>query len=122
MAVLATDAPLSERQLRRLAVRGGLGVAGPGSFAASGSGEYVAGLLHRPPACRTGRARSRDRFEFLRDDSVAMRRLFEAAGEVVHEAVLNALCAAEATEGRDGHVAPALDYELLGGAPGIRPR
>ncbi len=120
MAVLATDAPLSERQLRRLAVRGGLGVARAGSFAASGSGEYVLAfstahrLSHRS-------SEDRDHFEFLRDDSVAMRCLFEAAGELVHEAVLNALCAAGTAEGRDGHVAPALDYELLEGAPGIRP-
>ena len=119
MVVLGTDAPLSERQLRRLAVRAGLGVARAGSIAASGSGEYVLAfstahrLAHRSEAAR-------ERFEFLRDDSGEMRRLFEAAGELVHEAVLNALCMGETTEGRDGHVAPALDYELLAAAPGVR--
>jgi D-aminopeptidase len=118
MVVLGTDAPLSERQLRRLAVRAGLGVARAGSFAASGSGEYVLAFstAHRVPHRSEA---ERDRFEFLRDDSAAMRSLFEAAGELVHEAVLNALCMAEVAEGRDGHVAPALDYELLAGAPGV---
>jgi D-aminopeptidase len=119
MVVLGTDAPLSERQLRRLAVRGGLGVARAGSIAASGSGEYVLAFssAHRVP--HRSEADS-DRFEFLRDDSATMRRLFEAGAELVHEAVLNALCVAEAMEGRDGHRARALDYDLLSGAPGIR--
>jgi L-aminopeptidase/D-esterase-like protein len=57
---------------------------------------------------------------FLRDDSAALRELFEAAGEVVHEAVLNALCVAGAMEGRDGNRVEALPYELLQQAPGLR--
>jgi L-aminopeptidase/D-esterase-like protein len=57
----------------------------------------------------------------LRDDSVAMRDLFEATAEVVHEAVLNSLCSADAMDGRDGNRAEALPYELLDGAPGLRP-
>ena len=50
-----------------------------------------------------------------------MRELFEAAAEVVHEAVLNSLCAADAMNGRDGNRVEALPYELLEGAPGLRP-
>jgi D-aminopeptidase len=119
MVVLGTDAPLSERQLRRLAVRGGLGVARAGSMAASGSGEYVLAFSTAHRVSHRSEA-ARDRFEFLRDDSAAMRVLFEAAAELVHEAVLNALCVADAVEGRDGHVAPALDHGLLAGAPGVR--
>ena len=64
--------------------------------------------------------RDRDEFSFLRDDSVAMRNLFEAAGEVVHESVLNSLCAADAVEGRDGNRAEAFPYELLGAVPLLR--
>jgi L-aminopeptidase/D-esterase-like protein len=48
-----------------------------------------------------------------------MRQLFEAAGEVVHEAVLNSLCSAEAMGGRDGNRVEALPYELLASAPGV---
>ena len=56
----------------------------------------------------------------LADDSQTMRDLFEAAVEVVHEAVLNSLCSADTMEGRDGHLLEALPYELLSGAPGLR--
>jgi D-aminopeptidase len=56
----------------------------------------------------------------LRDDAPALRDMFEAAGEVVHEAVLNSLCAADVMTGRDGHRVEALPYELLARAPGVR--
>jgi L-aminopeptidase/D-esterase-like protein len=50
-----------------------------------------------------------------------VRDLFEAAAEVVHEAVLNSLCSAEAATGRDGNSVEAFPYELLAWAPGVRP-
>jgi D-aminopeptidase len=118
--VLGTDAPLSERQLRRLAARATFGLARAGGFGANASGEYV---LAFSTAHRIAHREDGDQLDLrvLRDDSVALRELFEAAAEVVHEAVLNSLCAAEATEGRDGHRAEALPYELLAQAPGLRP-
>ncbi len=116
MIVMATDAPMSERQLRRLAHRGAFGLGRAGSFASNASGEYVIAFStaqtvpHRVD-------RDREQLTFLRDDSVAMRSLFEAAGDVVQESVLNSLCAAEATEGRDGNRAEAFPTELLDAAP-----
>jgi len=117
--VLGTDAPLSERQLGRLAVRGVLGLGRAGSFASNASGEYAIAFstAHRVPH-RTDRAH--DDFRFLRDDSRALRQLFEAAGEIVQESVLGSLCSADATAGRDGHRADAFPYELLDGMPGVR--
>jgi D-aminopeptidase len=117
--VLGTEAPLSERQLRRLAVRAALGLGRAGSFASNASGEFAIAFstAHRVPHRVDG---SHHDFRFLRDDSPAVRRLFEAAGEVVHESVLGSLCCADATEGRDGHRADAFPYELLDGAPGVR--
>jgi D-aminopeptidase len=112
MIIVATDAPLSERQLRRLAARGAFGLGRAGSFAGNSSGEYVISfstaqtVSHRVD-------RDRDEFSFLRDDSVALRNLFEAAGDVVQESILNSLCAAETMEGRDGNRADAFPYELL---------
>jgi L-aminopeptidase/D-esterase-like protein len=38
----------------------------------------------------------------------------------VHEAVLNSLCSADTTEGRDGRRVEAFPYELLRSAPGVR--
>ena len=119
MIVLATDAPLSERQLRRVAVRGTFGLGRAGSFASNASGEYVIAfstahrIAHRVE-------RDSDEFRFLRDDSIAVRNLFEAAGEVVQESVLNSLCAAEAIEGRDGNRAEEFPYDLLDAVPLLR--
>jgi D-aminopeptidase len=119
MIVLGTDAPLSERQLRRLALRGTFGLGRAGSFASNASGEYVIAfstahrLAHRA-------ASDRDELSFLRDDSAAMRELFEAAGEVVQESVLNSLCVADAVEGRDGNRAEAFPHQLLDAVPFLR--
>jgi D-aminopeptidase len=119
MIVLGTDAPLSERQLRRLAARGTFGLGRAGSFAQNASGEYVLAfstahrLAHRAP-------RDRDELSFLRDDSAAMRELFEAAGEVVHESVLNSLCVADSVDGRDGNRAEAFPHQLLDAVPFLR--
>jgi len=49
-----------------------------------------------------------------------MRALFEAAGEIVHESVLNSLCAADAVEGRDGNRAEAFPHQLLDAVPFLR--
>jgi D-aminopeptidase len=119
MIVLATDAPMSERQLRRLASRGTFGLGRAGSFGANASGEYVIALstAHRI-AHRV--ERDTDDFTFLRDDSDVMRDLFEAAGEVVLESVLNSLCVADSTEGRDGNRAKAFPQELLDAVPLLR--
>jgi D-aminopeptidase len=119
MIVLGTDAPLSERQLRRVAVRAAFGLGRAGSFASSGSGEYVLAFStaqHVPHRVKA----SHQEFRFLRDDSQPLRELFEAAGDVTAEAVLDSLCVADAMEGRDGHRAEALPYELLEVAPVLR--
>jgi D-aminopeptidase len=117
--VLGTDAPLSERQLRRLAARAAFGLGRAGSFASNASGEYaIAFSTAQRIAHRTESAY--DELRLLRDDSIAMRLLFEAAGEVVHEAILNSLCSAGAMEGRDGNRVEELPYELLASAPGVR--
>ncbi len=112
IVVLATDAPLSERQLRRLAVRAGIGLARAGTLASHPSGDYVFAFstAHRI-ADRADRLY--EELRFLRDDGLALRELFEAAGEVTVEAVLNSLCMADAMSGRDGHRAEAFPYELL---------
>jgi D-aminopeptidase len=119
MIVLASDAPLSERQLRRIAARAAFGLGRAGSFASNGSGEFAIAFstAQRVPH-RTDTAELRLRL--LRDDSAAMRELFEAAGEVTAESVLNSLCMADAMEGRDGHRIDALPYELLETAPVLR--
>jgi D-aminopeptidase len=117
--VLGTDAPLSERQLRRLAARATFGLGRAGGFGANASGEYA---LAFSTAQRVPHRSEHDRLELrlLRDDCAAVRDLFEATADVVQEAVLNSLCVADAMEGRDGNRIEAFPYELLGRAPGLR--
>jgi D-aminopeptidase len=116
--VLGTDAPLSDRQLRRLATRAAFGLGRAGSFASHASGEYVLAFstAHRV------RHRALDMVEMrlLRDDSRAMRELFEASGDVTQEAILDSLCTAEAEQGRAGNRADAFPHELLPTALGPR--
>ncbi len=117
--VLGTDAPLSERQLRRLAARATFGLGRAGGFGANASGEYAFAFstAQRIPHRADG---GQLNLRFLRDDSSALRELFEATADAVHEAVLNSLCAAEPMDGRDGNRVEALPYELLERAPGLR--
>jgi D-aminopeptidase len=119
MIVLGTDAPLSERQLRRLGARAALGLGRAGSFASNGSGEFALAFstAQRLPHRTDGQELE---LRFLRDDSAALRELFEAAGEVTAESVLNSLCMADAMQGRDGHRIEALPYEMLEAAPALR--
>ncbi|MGH2802634.1 MAG: P1 family peptidase [Thermoleophilaceae bacterium] len=119
MIVLGTDAPLSERQLRRLAARATFGLGRAGSFASHSSGEYAIAFSTAQRVPHRSDSPELD-LRQLRDDSPEQRRLFEAAGEVVHEAVLNSLCSAGATEGRDGHRVEAFPHGLLAAAPSVR--
>ena len=118
--VLGTDAPLSERQLRRLAARATFGLGRAGSYGANASGEYALAFSTAQRVAHRSEAES-DTLTFMRDDAPALRELFEATADVVHEAVLNSLCSAEPMVGRDGNRAEALPHDLLAGAPGLRP-
>ena len=112
IAVVATDAPLHPRQLRRLARRVDVGLARTGSVGNDGSGEiFIAfstanlipretpGLGHPIEVVAEG--------QFWTQGS-PMDRLFEAVAEATEEAALNALFQATTTRGRDDHVLHAL--------------
>ncbi|MEQ8816702.1 MAG: P1 family peptidase [Thalassobaculum sp.] len=100
IVLLATDAPLDARQLRRLAVRGGAGIGRTGTHFGSGSGDVVLAFAtaetvpHAMPEDPEATRRS------LHED--AMDPLFRAAIEAVEEAILNALLAARPTRGKQG--------------------
>ncbi len=110
MIVLATDAPLSARQLQRLARRAVLGLARTGSFMSNGSGDFVIAFSTARRVAHHSDA-SVETVELLRDDRLSP--LFLAAVESVEEAVYNALCMATTTTGRDGVVVEALPLEKV---------
>lgn len=100
IVLLATDAPLDARQLRRLAVRGGAGIGRTGTHFGSGSGDVVLAFAtaetvpHAMPQDPEAMRRA------LHED--ALDPLFRAAIEATEEAILNALLAARPTAGKQG--------------------
>ena len=110
MIVLATDAPLSPRNLERMAARAVMGLARTGSFMANGSGDFVIAFSTRNPVpdeVVDGISRE----ELLRND--LMSPLFLATVEAVEEAVLNSILMATTVTGRDGNTREAIPIELL---------
>lgn len=110
MIVLATDAPLSPRNLERLARRAELGLARTGSFMTDGTGDFVIAFstAHR---IREGEGPTRQIGEEVRNR--AMSPLFLAAVEAVEEAVYNSLTAATSITGRDGNAVEAIPLDRL---------
>jgi len=111
MVVIATDAPLDARQLKRLAARMPMGLARTGAFASNGSGDYaVAFTTH--PSCRVPHGvRGVRTVPVLADDDLSP--LFLAVVEATEEAVLNSLFAATTTRGFAGHVSEALPVDRV---------
>jgi D-aminopeptidase len=96
MIVVATDAPLSDRNLKRLAARAIMGLARTGSSASNGSGDFViafstAASVRRSPAnlVRTDSTRHVLSVSDLANDD--MSALFEGVVEATEEAIYNSL-------------------------------
>ena len=112
IAVVATDAPLHPRQLRRLARRVDVGLARTGSVGNDGSGEI---FIAFSTANRIPRETPRlgHPVEVLAEGQFwtqgsPIDRLFEAVADATEEAALNALFQATTVVGRDGNVLHAL--------------
>lgn len=109
MIVLATDAPLSDRNLTRLAARTFAGAARMGAAFANGSGDYAIAFSTASSVRRTPeRRREAGWVEDLPNEQTSA--LFLAAIEATEEAVLNSLAAAETMTGRDGMTVHALPW------------
>jgi D-aminopeptidase len=105
IVILATDLPLGDRQLRRVARRAGAGLARLGAFWGNGSGDIALCFTTADPVAHQPRAAFQP-IRQLAEDRIDMP--FRAAAEATQEAVLNAICAAPATTGRTGRQFPAL--------------
>ncbi|MFV0473247.1 MAG: P1 family peptidase [Pikeienuella sp.] len=105
IVILATDLPLGDRQLQRVARRAGAGLARLGSFWGHGSGDVAIcfttadPVAHEPEAPFAPQSRLSD---------TLIDNAFRAAAEATEEAVLNALRHAPSGRGRDGRLFPAL--------------
>lgn len=103
--ILASDLPLSDRQLRRLCKRSGIGLARLGSRMGHGSGEIAIAFS---TACPVKVDETADilRVSILNEER--MDTVFRAGIEAVEEAVLKSLLEASRVEGRDGHFRESL--------------
>ncbi len=107
MIVIITDAPVSSRNLRRMAKRALLGIGKTGGVMSNGSGDYVIAVSNT-----IGNRISYDSNEMViaRNDlsNDGMTPLFIATIEATEEAILNSLFAAESMTGKDGRTIEAL--------------
>ncbi|MFJ5769331.1 P1 family peptidase [Psychrobacillus sp. NPDC093180] len=110
MIVLATDAPLSSRQLKRVAKRSGIGLGRTGSHFSNGSGDVVIAFSTANKVTHFNEERAVTSVQ-LRDDHAIMNDLFQGAAEVTEEAILNSLSQAITTEGRMGNIAYSYSFE-----------
>lgn len=105
--LLATDAPLDARQLKRLATRAGAGLARTGSAYGHGSGDISLAFS----TAQAIEAASECVHAALLADHL-LDPLFHAAADSVEQAIVNALFAADTVHGRDGHVRTCLRERL----------
>lgn len=101
--VIATDAPLSDRNLRRIAERAFIGIARTGSSFSNGSGDYAIAFSTNS-AVRREQGVSRASGPEIRNE--AMTPLFQAVAEATEEAAINALFASTRVEGHRGTAEP----------------
>lgn len=106
--VLATDAPLSDRQLRRIAKRCGIGLGRTGSHYSHGSGDIVIAFSTAHKTDHFSEEIVESRIQ-LREDHPIMNKLFAGVAEAVEEAILNSLFQAETTKGRAGRIVEKLN-------------
>jgi len=112
MVVVATDAPLDSRNLKRLAKRALLGIARTGGYYSGSSGDYAIAFSTakdvRIPHRASGPTQT---VTLLRNEQ--MSQLFLAAAEAAEEAILNSLFKAKTMKGKDGRTAQALPLEKI---------
>ena len=111
MIVVATDAPLSDRNLRRLAGRAMLGLGKTGSVASNGSGDYAIAFSTHPGVRRRARETRHSVTELANDETSA---LFQATVEATEEAIYNSLFMATSVSSRGGAVEALPVVEVLG--------
>lgn len=112
MIVVATDAPLDSRNLKRLARRALLGIVRTGGFYSNASGDYAIAFSTAWEVRTPHRSSTPiQAVSLLRNEHLSP--LFLAAAEAAEEAILNSLFKAERMEGKDGHAVEALPLDKI---------
>jgi D-aminopeptidase len=109
MIIVATDAPLDARDLKRLAARAIYAMGRTGSTYSNGSGDYAVAFSTHPSLRVTSTAGPQPRTVLPTDEVSA---LFEAAMDATEEAIYNSLLKAVDTSG-NGRTVRALPVDRL---------
>jgi len=107
MIIVATDAPLDARNLKRLAKRAMLGLGKTGDIASNGSGDYVIAFSTAESVRIPYRSDQPLKQQNVLRNS-AMSPLFMAVNEATEEAVINSLFHAKTMTGRNKHTVEEL--------------
>lgn len=105
--VIATDAPLGARNLKRMAARAMMGLGRTGASGSNGSGDYAIAFSTAPEVRLSGSS-SPSNAKLLRND--AMSPIFLAVIEATEEAIYNSLFRARTITGR-GHTVDAIPLD-----------
>ena len=101
--IVATDLPLTCRQLKRVLKRTSVGMARLGSYIGHGSGEIAVGFTTAP---RIDESKHFQSIRMLREED--MNLPFRAVGEATEEAILHSMLHSDADTDLDGRVIPSL--------------
>lgn len=104
IVALATDAPLDHRQLRRIGVRAGAGIARMGSYYGHSSGDFAIAFAPQ----RTVSYGKAEVFCAPTLDEPLLEKLFDAAAEATEAAIVDAMFSAETVTGFEGHTRYAI--------------
>lgn len=113
MIIIATDAPLSSRQLKRIAKRASAGLSYTGSFYAHGSGDIAIAFTTANKYVH-GEEDMYEQVTFIRDDHPIFNTFLNRTATIVERAILSSLKNAETTIGRKERVvekAPSWDLD-----------
>lgn len=111
IVVMATDAPLSSRQLERVARRAALGLGRTGTASGNTSGDIFLAFSTANVIPQSKPPRVLD-VKLLSTNDI--NPIFRAVVEATEEAVINALMKADTMTGIDGNTVYALPYDRLG--------
>ncbi|MGI8882736.1 MAG: P1 family peptidase [Pyrinomonadaceae bacterium] len=109
--VIATDAPVDARQLKRMAARSMMGLARTGAAATNGSGDYAVAFSTAPEVRIKTSADNRTPREVKLLSNDAMSPLFLATIEATEEAIYNSLFRAATVTGRENRTVEALPID-----------
>ena len=108
--VIATDAPLTHRQLKQLSIRATHGLARTGTPSTDSSGEFVIAFS---TANVFPRYTDNGTFKINMVVNSRLSSLFEAVIEATEEAVINSMTMATTMTGRDGRTMHAIPLDRL---------